>query len=97
MTFEVWVVQYEGGASEGGRGPCVWDTVAHIPGINLLAALVHSRHPIYCFSSFTVKLVVVNQETNALVVVTNTVIKLKTTFQSAISSSRRYQLRGDES
>ena len=45
MTFEVWVVQYEGGASEGGRGPCVWDTVAHIPGINLLAALVHSRHP----------------------------------------------------
>ena len=26
-------MQYEGGASEGGRGPCVWDAVAHIPGM----------------------------------------------------------------
>ena len=25
-------VQYEGAASEGGRGPSIWDTRTHLPG-----------------------------------------------------------------
>lgn len=29
-------LQYEGGVHEGGRGPCVWDTGTHTPGLHVI-------------------------------------------------------------
>lgn len=29
-------MQYEGGVHEGGRGPCVWDTGTHMPGLHVI-------------------------------------------------------------